>query len=241
MESQRSEKERCDEIVVNILLVPIFENMLLASNLKYSPFQHLMRTMCAIKLKALQNSGEVIYVLHTCVKKTNKSKNVDKDECLKHKHGKGSYILLYFITKKQNLMNWWIIFSNTVRDREKGDHTNFRWVSKAFNRARWDILFKFIPSWWEGILFVYNSLLCAALSDKGKVWLRCNRVKVINMCHRTVTFGIHSTATTKETENSAKTHGGLPLGGFCFLCHVSCSPWTLGQCQLSVSGWEEEC
>lgn len=88
----------------------------------------------------------------------------------------------------------------------------------------------------EGILFVYNSLLCAALSDKGKVWLRCNRVKVINMCHRTVTFGIHSTATTKETENSSKTHGGLPLGGFCFLCHVSCSPWTLGQCQLSVSG-----
>lgn len=68
-ESLRSEKERCDEIVVNILLVPIFENMLLASNLKYSPFQHLMSTMCAIKLKALQNSGDVIYVLHTCGKK----------------------------------------------------------------------------------------------------------------------------------------------------------------------------
>lgn len=79
--------------------------MLLASNLKYSPFQHLMSTMCAIKLKALQNSGDVIYVLHTCGK-NNKSKKVDKDECLKHKHGKGRYILLYFITKKQDLISF---------------------------------------------------------------------------------------------------------------------------------------
>lgn len=157
--------------------------------------------------------------------------------------------LLYFTTKKEDLncvgkkdpsIHWLFerkvtkldtqILGESVKHLIVLDETSFSTLSLGDLKLRQ-----------EGILFVYNSLLCAALSDKGKVWLGCNRVKVINMCHRTVTFGIHSTATTKETENSVKTHGGLPLGGFCFLCHVSCSPWTLGQCQLSVSGWEEEC
>lgn len=83
----------------------------------------------------------------------------------------------------------------------------------------------------EGILFVYNSLLCAALSDKGKVWLRCNRVKVINMCHRTVTFGIHSTATTKETEQRKNTRWFASWG---FLLPVPCLLLTLDTGSVSA-------
>lgn len=79
-------------------------------------------------------------------------------------------------------------------------------------------------------------LLCAALSDKGNVWLGCIRVKVIYMCHRTVTFRIHSTVTTKETENSAKTHAACLLGvsASCAMSPAHLGHWVSVSCQCQV-------
>lgn len=79
-------------------------------------------------------------------------------------------------------------------------------------------------------------MLSAAVSDTGKVWPGCNRVKVIYMCHRTVTFRIHSTATAKETENSIKTHG-VRLWGVSASCAMSpahLGHWVSVSCQCQV-------
>lgn len=64
----------------------------------------------------------------------------------------------------------------------------------------------------------------------------CNRVKVIYMCHRTVTFRIHSTATTKETENSVKTHGVCLLGvsASCAMSPAHLGHWVSVSCQCQV-------
>lgn len=74
-------------------------------------------------------------------------------------------------------------------------------------------------------------MLCALLSGKGRALPGCITVRVIYMCHGTVTFRIHSTATTKETENSIKTQGVRLLG-----VSASCamSPAHLGH-RVSVS------
>lgn len=84
--------------------------------------------------------------------------------------------------------------------------------------------------------YLNKSSHCAVLKDKGKAWLRYNEVKVVYMCHGTVIFRIHSTTTAKETENSMKTHGGGPLGGFCFLwmspAHLG--HWVSVSCQCQV-------
>lgn len=82
----------------------------------------------------------------------------------------------------------------------------------------------------------YKSLLCAHLRDKGKVWPRCNRVKVIYMCHRTVTSRIHSTATTKETENSIKTQDVCLLGvsASCAMSPAHLGHWVSVSCQCQV-------
>lgn len=82
-------------------------------------------------------------------------------------------------------------------------------------------------------LFLNKGFLCARLGDDGKVRLRCNRVKVIYMCHGTVTFRIHSTATTKETKNSIKTQGACLLGlsAPCVMSPAHLGHWVSVSCQ----------
>lgn len=71
------------------------------------------------------------------------------------------------------------------------------------------------------------------------MWLQCSGVKVIYMCHRTVTFRIHSTATTEETENSIKTHGAGLLGvsASSAMSPAHLGHWVSVSCQCQVQSW----
>lgn len=82
---------------------------------------------------------------------------------------------------------------------------------------------------------------CGLLDDMVTARLGGSRVRTVDMCHRTVIFRILSATSAQETKNSMKTHDSAASGGFLLPVLVSCSPWTPGRCQLSVSGWEQEC
>lgn len=115
--------------------------------------------------------------------------------------------------------------SRVAFHRESGSAETFRWA--LIPACCWSPVTKFLTSCESSRRGREPQVLPDVLG------MRCIGVKA--PCHGSVTFRIHSTTTTEGTQDGLEARGSSP-GSCFFLCRVSASPWTWGQCPVSVWG-----